>query len=300
MHISRRDFVKYCTQAAAVLGVTAADLASMEAASANPNAPTVLWLEGAGCSGCSVSLLNRISGSAPTTVADLLITNVNLAYHPTLMAAAGDMAVGAVQKAYAAGGYVLVVEGAVPTAFGGRTCTAWTYQDGVNGPTEETFMDAVLRLSSRAAAVVCVGNCASFGGMSAAPPNPCGAVSVQKLIGKSTVNIAGCPPHPDWIIWTFVQLLLGKSMPLDSNGRPKGIYGREVHELCPRREGREANRLGLDGQCLKEVGCRGEETMAPCPVTLWNNGVAWCVGANAPCIGCTEPSFPGGSFYQGD
>jgi hydrogenase small subunit len=32
--------------------------------------------------------------------------------------------------------------------------------------------------------------------------------------------------------------------------------------------------------------------MGNCPSTLWNGGVNWCINANAPCIGCTNPDFP--------
>jgi hydrogenase small subunit len=300
MQINRRDFVRYCSASAAALGLSATELGALEEAMANPAAPTVLWLEGAGCSGCSVSLLNRISPTGPTTAGDLLINSVNLAYHPTLMSASGELAVAAANRAYTAGGYVLVVEGAVPTKFGGETCVAWTYTDSSGVVREETFQAAVKRLASRAAAIVSVGNCASFGGMSAAPPNPTGAVSVATATGKPTINVAGCPPHPDWMIWTFVQILTGKFVATDTKGRPTGVFSRTVHSRCPRREKDETGQFGRDGYCLEELGCRGPETVAPCPVTFWNNGVSWCVGANAPCIGCTEPSFPVSPLMGGE
>ena len=51
--------------------------------------------------------------------------------------------------------------------------------------------------------------------------------------------------------------------------------------------------FGVDKHCLMELGCRGPMTMSNCPQQKWNNQVNWCVDANAPCIGCTEPGFPG-------
>lgn len=288
MQVSRRDFVRYCSISAAALGLSATDVLHLEDALANPNAPSVLWLQGAGCTGCSISLLNRVSTAAPTGAADLLVNSVNLAYHPNLMSLAGESAVQRLLATYNAGGYVLVVEGGVPTAFGGSTCWAWSYQGR-----DVTFQEAVTQLSSRAAAILCAGTCASWGGMAAASPNPTGVKGVSQVTGRPTINISGCPPHPDWIVWTIAQLLLGRTVARDTYGRPSAIYNRSVHSVCPRREHDEAERYGLDGYCLKELGCRGPETQAPCPTSLWNNGVNWCVGANAPCIGCTQPTFPG-------
>ncbi len=293
MEISRRDFLKLVGVSAAALGLTMAELGDLEKVLANPSAPTVLWLQGSGCTGCSVSFLNRISTTAPMTAGDVLLTSVNLAYHPNLMSASGQQAVSALQAVYNAGNYILIIEGGVPTAFAGKACIAWTF-NGV----EVTFQDAVKSLAARAAKVVCIGTCAAFGGMSAAPPNPTGVKSVSAVIGKPTVNIAGCPPHPDWITWAIVQLLLGNTIAVDSYGRPKTIYGRTVHEMCPRKEHEEGMAgPGHDGVCLKEVGCRGPNTRGNCPSVKFNNGASWCIDSNSPCEGCTEPTFPGTSAF---
>ena len=118
MSISRREFLRYCTSSAALLGLEAVDLGLLREALANPAAPKVIWLHGSSCTGCSVSLLNRISNSAPTTVAQLLTESIDLVYHPTIMALAGEPANAVLKQTYDAGGYVLVLEGGVPTAFG--------------------------------------------------------------------------------------------------------------------------------------------------------------------------------------
>jgi hydrogenase small subunit len=191
------------------------------------------------------------------------------------------------EDAYGAGGYVLAVEGGVPTKFAGNTCWAWTY----NGE-DVTFQQAVLDLAGRAAGILCVGTCASWGGVAAAPPNPTAVKGVSAATGKRTINIAGCPPHPEWIVWVIAQLLLGKTIALDSSGRPKTLFSKKVHERCPRKENRKSTVFGQDQLCLKELGCRGPDTRANCPVQMWNNKTNWCCDANAPCIGCTEPRFP--------
>jgi hydrogenase small subunit len=288
MQITRRSFLQYCTAASATLGISAAELFSVNRALANPAAPSVIWVQGSGCTGCSISFLNYISDTAPQTAADVLISSINLLYHPNLSAAAGSTVSEVINKALATGNFILIVEGGVPTAFGGHACSPWSS----NGR-EVTFLEAVTSLAGKASKIICVGNCASFGGVSASGLNPTGVKSVSGATGKNTINIAGCPPHPNWIVWAVVQLLQGKSIAVDSYKRPTYLYSRKVHDQCPLRETDEIGTFGVSGRCLKALGCRGPEVAAPCAVTKWNNGVNWCVGAGAPCIGCTSASFPG-------
>lgn len=281
MNISRRDFLKYCSVSAMALGLSATDLLDLKEALANPAGPSVIWLQGSACTGCTISLLNMISYSPPRTVAEALVTSVNLAYHPNLSAAAGNTVVEEVVRIYERGGYALAVEGGVPTAFEGNTCWPGSY-NGVG----MTFLEAVTVLASRATAVVCVGTCASWGGIPASGSNPTAAMGVGEAIGSATINIAGCPPHPDWIVSTMSRMILGQPMPLDAFGRPQFLFNETVHRRCPYREDED--------RCLRErgIGCRGPETRATCPTLKWNNGTNWCVGADAPCIACTEPIFP--------
>ena len=293
MYISRRDFLKFCTASSAALALSPLDILDLEQALANPTGASVLWLQGAGCTGCSVSMLNLISPSAPTTVADLLIHTINLAYHPNLMAVAGGTGVAVAREVYNVGGYVLAVEGGIPTAFGGNACWAWTE----NGQ-DVTIADAVISLSSRAAAVLSVGTCAAWGGIPAAYPNPTGVKSVSAILGKATVNIPGCPPYPDWMVWTIAKLLSGSLGSLDEYGRPAGLFPKKVHDVCPRKGMGETKTYAADGRCMKELGCQGPKTSADCPTLQWNNRVNWCVEANTPCIGCTNPTFPASTLRK--
>lgn len=291
--MNRRDFLKLATLTTGAAALTALDLQRLEQAVASTTGPNVIWLQGASCTGCTVSFLNRISTAAPTTAADVLINFVNLRYHPQVMALAGDSAVAQAEAAYSSGRYILAVEGGIPTAFGGAACWAWTYQGR-----EVTVLEAVKSLASRATAVLSIGTCASFGGIAAASPNPAGVQSLAAATGVPTINIAGCPPHPDWIVYVIAKLLGGQSLPLDGQRRPTALYGRTVHSQCPRRERDEAESFVGAGQgCLKELGCRGPRTYANCPVAWFNGGVNWCIGAGAPCVGCTEPSFSGTSPF---
>lgn len=284
MKVTRRDFLKYCAGSAAALGLEASVLGSLEKALAAGGTP-IIWLSAANCTGCTVSLANRISTTAPLDVADLLINTINLAYHVNLMAGAGASAVQTLRTA-SASKFILAVEGGIPTAFGGNTCMLWTE----NG-TDVTALDAVKQLAPKAAAVICVGTCSSFGGIPGGSPNPTGIKSVKAATGVSTINIPGCPAHPDWIVWTVAQLLAGTKPALDASGRPTALYGKKVHSACPRTAQDWALAPGRSG-CLNNLGCKGRNTGADCPTRMWNNKTNWCIGANSLCLGCTESGFP--------
>ena len=267
-----------------------------------PKELPVIWLQGAGCTGCSVSVLNSVSPSIKNVLIDEVIPgqHVNLRFHPTLMAGEGDAVIEVLDKTaqHEKGGYVLVVEGAVPTAQGGIHCVI-----GEEKGEKVTLVSRLESLASNALAVVALGTCASYGGIPAASPNPTQCLSVGEVLKAAkittpVVNIPGCPTHPDWFVGTLASVLLfGLPGPedLDEIGRPKAFFGALVHDNCTRRayydENKFAKKLSEPG-CLYELGCKGPVTYADCPTRLWNNGVNWCVGSGAPCMGCCEPGFP--------
>ena len=258
--------------------------------------PTIVWLHGSGCQGDSISFLNRIASTEPAgqqTVDDILINSVNLAYHTVLMSSAGPTAVDMAEQARQEGGYILVLEGGVPRAFAGRTCQVWS-SDGRN----VTYEQAVTDFAADATAIVCVGTCAAYGGIPRSGSNPTDVVSVKEATGKSVINVPGCPAHPDWTTWVIVQLLLGHTIELDTYDRPLEIYGTNVHDNCPRLDTEFATSFGQDHRCLLDLGCRGKTVSSDCWKRQWNNGANWCVDCNGLCIGCTEPTFPGGDFYS--
>lgn len=262
----------------------------------------VLWLQGGGCSGCSVSLLNSVSPSARNILVDEIIPgkHINVRFHPTVMAGAGDPVVAELERTRkeAKGAYLLVVEGSIPLAAqGAYAMIGERAEEGI------PMHWWVKSLSPDALAVIAVGTCAAFGGIPSGAPNPTESVGVREFLSAQgidtpLINVPGCPPHPDWFVGTVASLLL-KGLPahedLDEYLRPKAFYGQLIHENCPRRayfdEGKFAKKLS-DPYCLYELGCKGPVTHADCPIRLWNNGVNWCVGSGAPCIGCVEPTFP--------
>jgi hydrogenase small subunit len=295
MNITRRDFLRSCAACAGAIGLAPVELERLEAALASQAAPTILWLHGSGCQGDSVSFLNRIDLTADAgqqTVDDLLVHSINLAFHTVVMSSAGATALGMVQEAQQKGGYLLALEGGVPRVFGGYACQVWSYQGQ-----RVSYEQAVTDLATDAQAILCIGTCASFGGIPRAGLNPTDVVSIKEATGKSVINIPGCPAHPDWVTWAVVQLILGNPIQRDVYDRPTALYGRNVHEHCPRLEKEYATSFGQDNLCVLNLGCRGKTTSSDCPSRKWNQGANWCVDANGVCLGCTEPEFPGGPFH---
>jgi hydrogenase small subunit len=287
MLISRRDFLKYCSAMAGALGLSSSGLIKLQRALASEGAPPVVWLQGQNCTGCSVSLLNTIHYM---TIDELLLNTIDLEFHSTVMAAAGDLAVSAAETAHDAGGYILVIEGAIPVAENGKYCYLWPGM---------TALEGVEVFSENAAYIVAVGTCAAYGGLAAGEPNPTGAKGVSEIIrGKPLINLPGCPTHPDWIVGTIAHLLTyGEAPRLDTLGRPRDYYQKTVHSQCPNQKSHTKNLFAeelSEPGCLYKLGCQGMWTGADCPIRKWNSGVNWCIGGRSPCQGCTEPDFPDG------
>lgn len=285
-HVSRRDFMKVITTVTAVMGLPAAMVPKVAEAAEGDNRPPVIWLHFQECTGCSESLLR--SGHPDT--ASILLDIINLEYHETLMPGAGPQAEHALESAIEKykGEYILVVEGAVPLAENGIYCM-------IGGVTAK---DSLEKAAKDAFAVVCMGTCASLGGVQAAAPNPTQAVSCASLVhDKPLINLPGCPPNPYNLPATILYILtMGKLPELDAANRPLFAYGRKIHEHCERRPHFDAGRFAKEygdeghslGYCLYELGCKGPATHANCSTLRFNDGIVWPIAIGHPCIGCTE------------
>ncbi len=267
----------------------------------------VIWLQGAGCTGCSVSALNAVSPKIQNLLLDELVPgkHIDMRFHMTIMAGAGEPVIEVLRdtQKQKKGGYVLIVEGAIPTASNGIYGTFGEEDDKAT-----TILSRVENLGKDALLTIALGSCAAYGGIPAAKPNPTGCKSVNEVfkannIKTPVINLPGCPTHPDWLVGTISMILLGSSLDLDDINRPKLFYGKMVHENCPRRadfdKGKFAEKPGDPG-CFYQVGCKGHYTYADCPIRQWNNGVNWCIKAGSPCLGCVEPGFPDytSPFYE--
>ncbi len=293
--LSRRRFLEFCGSVAAVLTAGPA-LAGPAHASITADAiaqslegmtkPILVWLQLQECTGCMESVLR----SGDTTVEELILNLVSMDYNELLMAAAGEAADRALEEANAQP-HILVVNGSVPLADDGAHCT-------IAGRSAES----ILRESAEnAIAVFAVGACAHWGCVQASRPNPTQAVGVDSVItDKPVINIAGCPPIPEVITASLVYTLAnGSPPPADGQGRPLFAYADRIHDFCPKRGRFDAGQFvrtfdddaARSGYCLYEVGCRGPNTFAPCPIIHWNLSADWPIGAGHPCIGCTEVGF---------
>jgi len=151
--------------------------------------------------------------------------------------------------------------------------------------------------------------------------------AAYRAVRNKTVNIPGCPPNPNWIVGTLAFLLannLTQFPSTDALKRPRTYYGERICNNCDRFNEGDSSFVGETGfggggmsavapndigshihnvpggWCLKKVGCKGSRTKSDCSLRKWHShtalatGVNWCVGAGAPCQGCTQDKFPDG------
>jgi hydrogenase small subunit len=287
--ISRRSFLKFCGVMAASMGLPLSAASKIAAAVADPGRPPVIWLSGQECTGCTETLLR----STHPTVEHLLLNLISLDYHETLSTPAGHLAEEAKNNSIEAnaGKFVLVTEGAIPLKDGGIYCK-------IGG---RPAVDILRETAPKAAAIISIGSCASWGGIAASDPNPTGAVSTHEALGGqyTVINVPGCPPSPYNFLSTVLYFLTFNKLPeLDDQSRPMFAYRRLIHEGCERRPHFDAGRFAMEfdddghrrGWCLYKLGCKGPETYNNCPAILYGDVGArsWPVGTGCPCFGCSE------------
>jgi hydrogenase small subunit len=292
--ISRRDFLKFCSLMAGALALPHKESMAIARALESPKRLPVVWLELQDCAGCSEAFLRS---SSPTAI-ELVLDILSVDYHETIMAPSGFQAEKSKDDAIEAGGYVLIVEGSISTAGVGEYCT-------IAGKSSRAILEEA---AHNAVAIIAVGNCATFGGIPAANPNPTGAVGVWNIIkDKPVVNIPGCPMNPSNLTATVVHFLTYGSLPeMDDMNRPLFAFGRRIHDNCERRGHFDAGEFVMEwgdeghrnGWCLYKMGCKGPTTYHNCPTIRFNEGVSWPIGSGHPCIGCSEPGFWNWEVYK--
>ena len=261
----------------------------------------------------SGSLLDAYAGPFPTGY-------ITLDWNATVMASAGDIAVNHLNNIVTGGGllglFILMVDGSVPTTDEGYCMvfddpSDYSGYKGVNTPAANpdsvTMANALRWMAPLAAAVISVGTCASYGGIPAGAGQKTGATGVKDFlagegIATPVINVPGCPPHPDWIVYPAAYVLaisttspLSLALPaLDNKGRPLAVYsgsrGNEFDPFCfdcPNKStmgtGSAAQELG-DSGCVGSLGCKGPYTVGDCPIRQKNTAddgtlMNWCVGA---------------------
>jgi len=309
---SRRDFMKLCSMVAGAMSLGGVPLFAKsvsvspekeltktvaKALQSNFRVP-IIWLEFQDCAGCSEALTR----SQSPTLVDLVLNKISIEYHETLSAAAGfqlEANKEHIMEAYA-GKYVLVVEGSIPTAEDGLHCT-------IGG---RSALDILHEAAASAGAIIATGNCATFGGIPKAKPNPTAAKGVWEIIkDKAVLNIPGCPAIPEVFTGILSHYLVFGTLPaLDSLNRPKTFYGHTIHDRCLRRPFYDAGKFAnsfddfgaRNGWCLYKLGCKGPTTYNSCATIKWEAGLSFPIQSGHPCLGCSQPGFwDGGGFYQG-
>jgi len=286
---SRRRFMKFCGTMAATLALPTSYAQTIADALSTKRKPTLVWLEFQDCAGNTESMLR----SPHPTIEDIVLEAVSLEYHETIMAGYGKHAEAALQRVVKeeAGKYLVIVEGAIPTADGGIYCT-------IGG---RTALSIVQEVTKGAAAVIAVGACAWDGGLVRSKPNPTGAVGLQEAVpGVNVVNLPGCPHNSVNTAAVLVHYLTFGALPaLDPENRPLFAYGQLIHDQCERRAHYDAGRYvqawGDEGHrkgwCLFKMGCKGPEANYNCPTVRWNNATSWPVKSGHGCIACASPRF---------
>ena len=264
----------------------------------------VLWLQGGACSGNTMSFLNAEEPSAVDLVTDF---GLNVLWHPSLGVELGDQ-VTSILEACVKGTTkldVFVFEGSVIQAPNGTG--SWNRFCG------RPMKDWVKELAEAAGFVVAIGDCATWGGIPAVPPNPSESTGLQfhkknaggflgsafrSKAGLPVINIPGCPAHPDWITQIIVALATGRAgdLALDEYHRPRTFFTSFTQTGCTRNMHFaykvSTTEFGQRKGCLfYDLGCRGPFTRSPCNRILWNR-TSSKTRAGMPCIGCTEPEFP--------
>ena len=284
-----------------------------------PEAPTIhiLWMNGGlGCDGDSVALTAATQPSIEEIVLGALPGLPTLAVHWPLI----DFECGPQEGAdtfiewwYKAergeiDPFVLVVEGSIPNEAikkEGYWCGFGNNFETGQPMTTSEWLD---RLAPKALAIVCVGTCATYGGIHAMAGNPTGAMGVPDYLGwgwKSKAGIPivcvpGCPAHPDNMSETFLYLLYmatgqAPMIPLDELLRPRWLFAATAHETCDRAGYYEQGDLATEygsAKCLAKLGCWGQVVKCNVPKRGWINGVGGCPNVGGICIGCTSPGFP--------
>lgn len=306
--ISRRSFLKFCTLAASSMALPLSSVPLLAEALAGAIRPRVIWISGQECTGCSESLLRAYDvdengALLSATVENMILNFISLEYHNTLMAPSGFAAERSRDEAIADGGHVVVIDGSIPLMGDG----AWSCVGG------RSALDVIQESVANAALVVAVGNCAAFGGLPNAAPNPTDAFGVDHLMTDldlpshlklntqaPLINIPGCPPVPEVMTGVLVNFILtGQAPDLDGLKRPLPYYGQTVHDNCSRNEHYKAGRYATTfdgdeaqrGYCLMKLGCKGTLTYNACTTTKWNKGTSYPMFSGHGCLGCSEPGF---------
>ncbi len=288
--VSRRDFLKWSAFLTSALMLPYIFKPRITRAANILTRTPFIWLDMADCMGNTEAFIRN----ANPTPAEIILNYVSVNYMESIMAPAGYQAearrIETIKKDK--GKYILVVEGAIPTGMDGKFLTI-----GAKG---DTGLKIVKETAKNAGIIIAIGNCAAYGGIPAAAPNPTNSVGLSSVTNRSVINIPACPANPVNVVGTLVEyILIGKAPQLDNIGRPLWAYSGRLHDNCYRRGHFEAGEYvrhwGDDGAkkeyCLYMMGCKGPFTWNNCTTVEYNQDMSFPMRAGHGCIGCSQPVF---------
>lgn len=269
----------------------------------------VIWLSGEGCDGCSIAVLGATNPPVEALLAGLVpgLPQIIL-FHTVLAVESGQGYIENLKKAEAGAlaPFALVVEGSIPNE--GLAKDGYWIALGEEDGRPIKMTEWLRRLAPKAAAVIAIGTCATWGGIPAAEHNPTDAMGLMDFLGRDfksalglpIINVPGCAPQGDNFVETVAALLLylqgiGPAPQLDELGRPAWLYDTTSREHCPRAGFAEAGRYAKeygDRECLMNLGCWGPVVKCNVPLRGWINGIGGVTNVGGKCIGCTMPGFP--------
>ena len=274
----------------------------------------VIWMTtGLCCDGDSVAMTSATNPSLEDIITGAIPGMPKVVVHnPVLAYEVGDEFMQAWYDAEAGklDPFVLVLEGSIPN----EKINGEGHWTGIGDDPETgqpiTTNEWIDRLAPKAAAVVAVGTCATYGGIPAMKNNPTGAMGLPDYLGwkwKSKaglpiVCIPGCPAQPDNMTETLMYLVFAP------RGHGAGARARrgaaaEVAVRAHRARGLQPRRVRRAGQIRHRVrrrpalpgqawlqGPGGQVQRARARVAV--NGIGGCPNVGGICMACTMPGFP--------
>ena len=267
---------------------------------------------GLGCDGDSIAMTSAVNPSLEDIITGAIPGMPKVVAHTPVLAyenGAEFMQAWYDAEAGKLDPFVLILEGSVPNEkINGEGHFAGMSVNPSNGQpiTTNEWID---RLAPKAAAVVALGTCATYGGIPAMKNNPTGAMGLCDYLGWGwtsaaglpVINIPGCPVQPDNTTESLTVLVMALAgiapVPeLDDQHRLTMHFGRTVHEGCNRaafyEHGDFATEYGSDHRCLVKLGCKGPVVKCNVPIRGWASGVGGCPNVGGICMACTMPGFP--------
>jgi len=241
---------------------------------------------------------------------------IDLLWHPSLSEETGPEALAILEDCRSGRRRldILCIEGAV--LMGPQGSGRFQILSGTGKP----MAHWVEQLAAQAGTVVAVGSCAAYGAIPSANPlteavglqfsgDDKGGLlpeSFRSRSGLPVVNIAGCAPHPGWLLESLMALSGGMldAAGLDSLGRPRFWANHLAHHGCARNEYYEFKASAAEhshlGCLMENLGCKATQAPGDCNLRVWNGTSGGCTNAGYACIGCTMPGFetPGASFLE--